>query len=133
LVGYITLLTDSVTLKKLDPSLKEEFKMKGIDYPTLPAIKIGRICVDDRYRHRGIGTMMFYYALSVMVKLNKIVGCRFITLDAKENKDNEENNSVHFYKGLGFNFLKEKEKRHPPMYFDAFKTMKEIEEKLMNK
>jgi ribosomal protein S18 acetylase RimI-like enzyme len=133
LLGYITLLTDSLALKKLNPALKESFKMKGIDYPTLPAIKIGRLCVDERYRHRGIGTLMFYHTLSIMIKLKRNVGCRFITLDAKENKDDQNKNAVHFYKSLGFDFLKEKKKKQPPMYFDAYKIMKELEEKFMNK
>jgi ribosomal protein S18 acetylase RimI-like enzyme len=133
LLGYITLLSDSLALKKLDPKLKESFRMKGIDYPTLPALKIGRVCIDDRYRRKGIGTQMFYFTLNIMIQLNYKVGCRFITLDAKENRDDQKNNSVHFYKKLGFGFLKEKNKKHPPMYYDAFKIMKELSDKFISK
>ena len=131
LIGYLTLLTDSVALKKLDPKLKESFRMKGIDYPTLPAIKIGRLCIDEEFRRKGVGTLMFYYTLSIMIRINENVGCRFITVDAKENKDDQNNNAVHFYKTtLGFDLLKEKNKKHPPMYFDAFKIMKELKSRI---
>ncbi|MFC1722961.1 hypothetical protein ACFL0V_02380 [Nanoarchaeota archaeon] len=52
LLGYVTILNDSI---RLDQSLREYFRNKGINYRSLPALKIGRLCVDNRYLGRGIG------------------------------------------------------------------------------
>lgn len=124
LVGYITLMTDSVSLKGLDNDLKEKLRNKGISYPTLPAIKIGRLCIDDEYRRRGLGQKLFFFALKQLLNINKMVGCRFVTLDAKQEKDEKNQNAIKYYKEkLGFEFLKQKGRREPPMYFDAYKLI----------
>src|SRR3989338_11060634 len=43
LIGYVTLLNDRINL---EGDLKEFFRMKGIQYHSLSALKIGRLCVD---------------------------------------------------------------------------------------
>ena len=52
LVSYITLLNDKINL---EGDLKEFFREKGIHYKSLPALKMGRICVDDKFLRRGLG------------------------------------------------------------------------------
>lgn len=116
LLGYITLLTDAV---HLDQDLKEYFRKQSIDYKSLPALKIGRIPVDDNYQRRGIGTRMVDFSIVVARKISSDVGCRFITLDAKKNQDISKS-SVHFYKKMGFSVLKERAKGTTPMYFDLW-------------
>lgn len=93
LVGYISLLNDRINL---EGELKSYFHGKGILYKSLPALKIGRLCVDDRFLREGIGSLMVGFAYKKAVEISEnIAGCRFITLDAKED-------SVFFYRKLNF-------------------------------
>ncbi len=113
LVGYITLLTDRINLES---DLKELFRSKDIYYHSLPALKIGRICVDNRFLRNGLGTMMLAFAVKVANRIfTKYAGCRFIVLDAKRNPQND---SIHFYKKIGFQALKERKKGTTPLYLD---------------
>jgi GNAT superfamily N-acetyltransferase len=122
LVGYITLLNDKINL---EGNLKDAFREKGILYRSLPAIKIGRLAVDDNFLCRGLGSLMLEFAFSVAISSNKKVGCRFITLDAKRNSDKTKD-SIHFYKKRKFNPLKERIKGTTPMYYDLMKIFEEL-------
>jgi GNAT superfamily N-acetyltransferase len=115
LVSYITLLNDKINL---EGDLKEFFKERGIHYKSLPALKIGRLCVDDKFLRRGLGRSMILSAIQVANGINRNrAGCRFITLDAKRNP-NPKLDSIHFYKKMGFKSLKERRKGTTPMYLD---------------
>lgn len=115
LVSYITLLNDKINL---EGDLKEFFREKGIHYKSLPAMKIGRLCVEDRFLRRGFGKLMILSAIQIANEINKNKsGCRFITLDAKRNPD-QKLDSIHFYKKMGFKALKERVKGTTPMYLD---------------
>ena len=117
LVGYVTLLTDTL---RLEGELREFFKSKDILYKTLPAIKIGRLAVDDKFQRQGIGKNILEYAL-ILTKMisQEYVGCRFLIVDAKRNQDHSKD-SVHFYKRFGFRTLKERSKGTLPMYLDIY-------------
>jgi len=54
LAGFISFLSDSVRIKE-NKELESEFNIKGITYSYLPAMKIGRMAVDERQQRRGIG------------------------------------------------------------------------------
>lgn len=115
LVSYITLLNDKINLES---DLKEFFKEKGIHYKSLPALKIGRLCVEDKFLRRGLGRLMILSAIKIADEINRNkAGCRFITLDAKRNQD-KRLDSIHFYKKMGFKTLKERVKGTTPMYLD---------------
>jgi|SRR3989338_3576760 len=119
LVGYVTLLNDRINL---EGDLKNFFRTKGIQYHSLPALKIGRLCIDDRFLRRGIGTIMIDFSIKVAFHIfEKYSGCRFIVLDAKRNQMNDP---IHFYKKLGFKELKERKKGATPMYFDLTNNIK---------
>jgi|SRR3989344_2089875 len=114
LVGYITLLNDRIDLTG---NLKYYFNQKGILYTSLPALKIGRLAVDDNFLRRGIGTIMAYFAFEKAETISlKTAGCRFVTLEAKRNKDNTKD-SINFYNKLNFKILKET-KKATAMYLD---------------
>jgi GNAT superfamily N-acetyltransferase len=116
LIGYITLMCDSL---RLGGDLKQDFKTKNIQYKSLPALKIGRLAIDDRYQKQGFGKVLVKLALISAKRIfSKYCGCRFIILDAKRNKEPEKD-SLHFYKALNFKILKEREKGTTPMYFDT--------------
>ena len=106
LVSYITVSPDCVKLKNINPELSQKFRDKGINYRSLPALKIGRVCVDDRFLKKGIGSLMVQFAINIATQLSKQVGCRFLYLDAKRNQDNAKD-VIHFYKRLGFEIYKE--------------------------
>lgn len=119
LIGYITLLTDRINLS---PTLKEEFRKKGVEYKALPAMKIGRVCVDDNHLRKGVGNLMIQFAIHQIKQISKECGCRFITLDAKRNPDKSKD-SMRFYKRMDFEILKERSKGTTPMYKDVFKII----------
>ena len=119
LVGYISVLNDRINLES---DLKENFRNKGINYHSLPALKIGRLCVDDHFLRRGLGTIMLAFAVNIANNIfNGYAGCRFIVLDAKRNNQNDP---IHFYKKIGFLLLKERKKGTTPMYLDLINNIK---------
>ncbi len=117
LIAYVTVLADAISLQG---DMKEYFKQKGVPYKSLPALKIGRLCVSDAYLHQGIGTLMIEFVLVLAQKIGKEMGLRFITTDAKRNADTTKD-SIHFYKKLGFEILRQREKGTIPMYKDLIK------------
>ena len=121
LLCYITLLCDSL---RLSGQLKTFFRTKNILYKSLPAVKIGRLCVADRYLQRGLGKLMTDFTIWKVKQLNENpgVGCRFITLDAKRNVD-PKRDSMHFYKKMSFKILRDRMKGTVPMYKDIYKIL----------
>lgn len=117
LIAYVTVLADAIGLQG---EMKEYFKQKGIPYKSLPALKIGRLCVSDRYLGKGLGTLMIEFVLVLAQKISKDIGLRFITTDAKRNVD-PKRDSIHFYKKSGFEILRQREKGTTPMYKDLIK------------
>ncbi|MBI4981108.1 GNAT family N-acetyltransferase [Candidatus Woesearchaeota archaeon] len=118
LVGYVTLLNDRINL---EGELKKIFRGKGIGYHSLPALKVGGLCVDDRYLRKGVGTLMLAFAVKIANHIFKdYAGCRFIVLDAKRN---HQNDPIRFYKKVGFEELKQRKKGTTPMYLDLVHNM----------
>lgn len=118
LVSYISLLCDRINL---EGSLKIYFRDKGILYKSIPALKIGRLCVDDNYLKRGLGKLMIAFAANKAKDIwAEHAGCRFITLDAKRNPDHKKD-VIHFYTKLGFQLLKQRTKGTTPLYLDLLK------------
>ena len=113
LVAYVTILMDSIRLRG---KLREFFREDGVDYKTLPALKVGRLCVDKRFERRGIGKNIMYFVMEKILQMSDMVGCRFLIVDAKRD-------SVHFYKKLDFEVLREREKGTIPMFFDMIQLM----------
>ena len=120
MAGYITLLTDKLELEQ--PPLAGE----GVQYRTMPAVKIGLLAADGRAR--GAGRRLVEWALEyAAVELVPRVGVRFMTVDAFYDLD-ADSVGVHydasgFYTRLGFNFVNPDEALPPPqsyrtMYFD---------------
>ncbi len=114
LVAYMSLLTDAIRVH--GTRLGKSFVDKGVEYKTLPAIKIGRMCVHKGYTSKGIGTYMMYFAMKLLLEVNERVGCRFIVLDAKT-----QTNAIRFYKKFGFEVLKQRGKGTIPMFLDMIK------------
>ena len=122
ILGYLTILNDGIIL---DKTLRNEFSKKGITYKSLPALKIGRLCVDDRFQKRGIGRCLLVWAMYRAAMLNQSSACRFVTLDAKRD-DNKEVDSLEFYLKHGFQLLYRGKERTDtsPMYLDVIGTIR---------
>lgn len=119
LCAYITTLADAIRIH--GTRLGKWFVDQGVLYKTLPAIKIGRLCIDDRYVRRGIGTQTTYFVMKKLIRLNEVLGCRFLVVDGKPD-------SIKFYKKMGFEVLREREKGTLPMYYDMIKLIKYFRE-----
>ncbi len=65
------------------------------------------------YARRGIGTLTTDFAMKKLIAMNEDVGigCRFVIVDAKKD-------AIHFYKKMGFEVLKGREKGTIPVYCD---------------
>lgn len=116
-VGYLSVLADAINLQG---ELKEYFRQDGIFYKSLPALKIGRLCVSDTYLGKGVGTLMMEFVIILSERVGREIGVRFITTDAKRNIDPNKD-SLHFYKKMGFEVLRQREKGTVPMYKDLIK------------
>ena len=87
IIGFVSILTDTIKIKTIeDKSLKEEMKNElnvvGEDN-TLPAIKIGRFAIDEKYAQKGLGSFIFRNVLLSILHLSKTkVGLRFITVES---------------------------------------------------
>lgn len=96
ILGYVTLTCSEIDLRDgyhLDDC------SHASNYEYLPAVKIARLAVDDRYRGSGIGSTLVNYALAVVLdKIAENVGCRFVVTDAKQG-------AVDFYQKQGFTLL----------------------------
>ncbi|RZN16037.1 MAG: GNAT family N-acetyltransferase [Methanosarcinales archaeon] len=84
-------------------------------------MKIARLAVDKKYERRGVGRFLLLASVGKALKISDEVGCRFITVDSKQN-------SIKFYEKSGdFKLIKGYEKRnYPTMYFDVLPTIKEM-------
>jgi ribosomal protein S18 acetylase RimI-like enzyme len=118
LLGFVTLCTDSIRLKGIT---KEEQNIIGLKYKTLPALKVARMAVDSKFFHKKLGTKMLVIAIKSALKINSFAGCRFLTVEAKNEKNlPEKRKPIHFYKKFGFKILKERKrnKSYISMYID---------------
>ena len=114
LTGFVTLTTDTIGYNLIEQS-------DGIDgyvYRKYPAIKIARLAVDKRYKRRGIGQNLLFWAVGKAYEVSKQIGCRYITVDAKRE-------SLDFYLKCEFKIVKKQGDRDfPPMYFNLYSADK---------
>lgn len=83
---------------------------------TLPAVKIGRLAVHKDYTGRGIGSVILNKIKDWFIDGNNKTGCRFIVVDALNNKK-----AINFYKKNEFKFLLgdiDEEDKTRLMFFD---------------
>ena len=109
LVGYITLLSDSIVLHE-DEKNEHDFQVRHV-----AALKIGRLATDNRHKGQGVGKALMKYTVGVAFRMNEMgVGCRFLTCDSDKG-------AISFYERLGFVFSQHrdyKKKEYPNMHYD---------------
>ena len=104
-VAYFSLLADKITF---NPEEKSAWNRLNRNIPnskrrkSYPALKIGRLAVNQEYAGTGLGTFILdsiKYAFTTVKRL----GCRFITVDAL-------NTATPFYQKNGFKFFTESDR-----------------------
>lgn len=89
IVAYITLAMSSIH------GLRVEGEEPDIALPFYPCLFIGRLGVDNRWRHNDVGTYLTGWATGLAIELSEQIGCRYVVLEARESK-------VEFYTHGGF-------------------------------
>jgi ribosomal protein S18 acetylase RimI-like enzyme len=98
-------LDDSDDLSRFectDPELDEYLKEDALD-DQRGKISVTRLATHRDYVGNGVGRAMLLRTMAISSQLSLHVGCRFITVDAK-------NRSVGFYEKFGFVVAKTREK-----------------------
>jgi ribosomal protein S18 acetylase RimI-like enzyme len=90
IAGYYTLASGSVPISELPSELARRLPR----YPTLPAVRIGRLAVDLRFRGQGFGRLLLWDAAARAPRADQ---ANFTLLvDAKDDR------AVEFYRHYGF-------------------------------
>lgn len=92
IVGFYTLSSSVIPL--LD--LPEATQKKLPKYMAVPAIRLGRLAVDKKYKGQKIGAALLYDALATATNLSNKIGVYAMLVDAKDD------NAVSFYQYHGF-------------------------------
>ena len=91
IVGYFTVSMNAIELAKLG---KDE-KVKNTTPKKYPAMLIGRMGVDKKYRNKGIGRDVCMFCRGLAIETGKRVACRYVVLQTTQER-------VNFYKKCGF-------------------------------
>jgi GNAT superfamily N-acetyltransferase len=114
LAGFITLVADSVQVKRIDRS----DYMNGYRYSVYPCLLIGRLAVDSRFQRSGVGNFLLSLALGLAI--DGPIGCRYLSVDSKVD-------AVTFYQDAGFRFMeKQASRQYPRMYLNVYKIIEKI-------
>lgn len=122
ILGYASILADSITCKEIDKNIPTK-------YPDYPAVKIGRLAVDEKYKGMHIGTAILDSICKLIKKMSKRLGIGYITLDAYCSARN-------FYLKNEFRYmqihnpkkLKRTSKRNPTTSVAMYKNIEKVEE-----
>jgi predicted N-acetyltransferase YhbS len=90
IVGFVTLAMGEIQIKK-----SKRFIPFSVPFKDFPALLIGRLAVDNKFRKRGIGRNICLWVLGLAKELSIEIGCRFITLLT-------QGKTVEFYENCGF-------------------------------
>ena len=93
IAGYYTISAASIPLVDLPP---EEIKRLP-RYPTVPAVRIGRLAVDQRFQGRGLGAALLADATTRTLKAD--AAAFTLLVEAKNDR------AVAFYQHFGFRIL----------------------------
>lgn len=116
LIGFYTLTTDIIEVKHVE----EKQRWGGYKYSRYPAIKLARLAVDARFERRGVGRLLLSAAVGIAWDVSKYVGCRYITVDAKQE-------AIEFYEKHGFIIVEQtRSKNEPTLYLNILPIVKEM-------
>lgn len=107
LVGYFTLINDSIEVRTVEACDREE----SYQYRKYPALKIARLATHIDCERYGIGRSMLRKIFTIAITLSHYVGCRIITVDSKHS-------AVEFYKKFAFKQALKSPGETVPLYLD---------------
>lgn len=90
-VGYFTVSMNAIELDKLN---KDE-KVRNTTPKKYPAMLIGRMGIDKKYRGKGIGSDVCLFCRGLAIEIGKKVACRYVVLQTMVKHSG-------FYKKSGF-------------------------------
>jgi predicted GNAT family N-acyltransferase len=93
--GYYTLCSASIALS----TLPAEIAQKLPRYPVQPAILLGRLALDLRFRGQQLGELLLLNALKRSLALSKMLASMSVVVDAKDDR------ARLFYERNGFQRL----------------------------
>ncbi|AWX15494.1 GNAT family N-acetyltransferase [Mergibacter septicus] len=112
IIGYYTLSALSIPITDIP---QEQIK-KGIPYPNIPAVLIGRLAIDTHFQHQGYGK--FIIADTIYRIQNNNIAAAVLVVDAKNDT------AVSFYQRLGFIEFKTLNQPHKKFFYPLTKIMK---------
>ena len=117
LVGFYTLTTDIIEVKHVE----EPHRWDGYKHKRYPAIKLARLSVDSRFERKGVGRLLLSAAVSIALNVSKYVGCRYMTVDAKQE-------AIGFYEKYGFTVVERtRSKNEPSLYLNIPPIVKKMQ------
>jgi ribosomal protein S18 acetylase RimI-like enzyme len=90
IAGYYTLASASVFLGDLPAKLSKKLPR----YPSVPAVRMGRLAVDQAFKGQGLGGALLADALTRVIRSE--IAAYALVVDAKDNK------AADFYRHHGF-------------------------------
>ncbi|GEM_PF-2942791 len=100
MVGYLTVATGSINIKMVPKNSRPSI---DTDMKNFPAVIIAYFAVDKPLRGKGYGTYMLKYCIGLARVISRKVGCRYITLYARE--------AIGFYSKYKFEICEDQETR----------------------
>lgn len=91
-VGYYTLSATSIAPPSLPPATTRRLPR----YAALPAVLLGRLAVDARYRGQGFGRLLLFDALRHALADSERIAAMAVVVDAKDDA------ARSFYERFGF-------------------------------
>lgn len=88
--GYYTLAAAEVPVKALPEATTRRLPR----YPSVPAVRMGRLAVDRRHRGLGLGAALIVNAVAQVLRAD--IAAFALVVDAKDE------DAVHFYRKCGF-------------------------------
>lgn len=93
IVEYFTVSMNGIEIDKLG---KDE-KVNNTTPKKYPAMLIGRMGVDKKYRRKGIGSEICQFCRGLAIEIGQKVACRYVMLHTTDDK-----NKIQFYNKSGF-------------------------------
>lgn len=120
IIGYVSILADKIECKQIDNTIESKYK-------NYPAIKIGRLAVNEKYKGLGIGNEILASICELIKEISEEIGVSFITVDAYFNarsfyqKNSFAQKRIHNPKKL-----KRKAQRDPTTSIFMYKPIEKI-------
>jgi len=115
LVGYFTLINDSIEVRAVEECDREE----RYHFRKYPALKIARLATHCDCERFGVGRSMLRKIFTISITLSHYIGCRIIMVDSKYS-------AVDFYKKFAFKQAIRTPGETVPLYLDLKSALQRI-------